>query len=385
MHISIRPVRTRSEMRAFVRLPQVLYRDSPVWVPPLWSDESRGYDPSTNPVLANSDFVLFLACTKDAHPGTGYALGEERAVGRILVYMDRTWNEFYGTRDGLFGALDAVLAGEVFAALLDAGHAWLREKGALTMMGPINPVAEYWGTLVEGFEASPMFLTPWHPPGVDDLMRSAGFEGQIDLYAYEADSAKGYRLPERYERFYERFLARHPDYRIRPLNMGRFMSDAEEIWRISDESFTGNWGYVPVPKDVYLDMVTRLRAIVDPEAVWFVEHRGRVVAFALGFPDANLIFKKIGGRLLPFGWLRVLTMRRRLRDYRLFGLAAESAYQGMGLDALIYVHLYRRLARRRVRLEANWILENNVPMNNALAKLGLERTKTYRIYRRAGG
>ena len=382
MRISIRPVETRSELRAFVRLPQVLYRSSYYWVPPLWADESRGYNASTNPVLRNSDYALFLACTTDAAPAGGYALGRETVVGRVLVYVDRTWNEFYKTSDGLFGALDAVADQHVFKALLEAGNEWLRAAGAKTMIGPINPVAEYWGTLVEGFEATPMFLTPWHPPGVDELMTGAGFERQIDLYAYEADSAKGYVLPDRYERFYHRFFQRNPDYTIRRLSMRHFMRDAEAIWRISNDGLTGNWGYVPVPKDVYLDMVKRLKVIVDPEAVWFVEHRGRAVAFALGFPDANLIFKKIDGKLFPFGWLRLLRERRKLRDYRLFGLAAEPPYQGLGLDALMYVHLYKHLAPRGIRLEANWILDNNDRMNNALVKLGLNRTKRYRIYRR---
>ncbi len=381
MGVLIRPVTTRADNRLFVRLPQYLYGDRPEWVPPLWIDERHGYDAASNPVLRNSDYALFLAWTTDPR-ALGRRRGNATAVGRLLVYIDRTWNDYYQSTDGLFGALDAVVDPEVYRALREAGENWLRDHGASCMIGPINPVAEYWGALIDGFASPPMLLTPWNPPEVDGLMHAAGFERQIDLYAYEADSANGYLLPERYKRFHERFLARNPDYTIRRLDTRHFARDAEAIWRISNASFSANWGYVPVPRTVYLDMVRRLKPILDPEAVWLVEHRGRVVAFALGFPDANVIFKRINGRLLPFGWARLLAMRHRLRDYRLFGLAAEPGCQGMGLDALMYVHLYTHLAPRRVRLEANWILDNNAPMNNALIKLGLERTKTYRIYRR---
>ena len=39
-----------------------------------------------------------------------------------------------------------------------------------------------------------------------------------DLLAYEADASKGYRVPERYEKFFDQFLKRNPDIRIRRLD-----------------------------------------------------------------------------------------------------------------------------------------------------------------------
>ena len=35
--------------------------------------------------------------------------------------------------------------------------------------------------------------------------------------------------------------------------------------------------------------------------------------------------------------------------------------------------------------ECSWILEDNVPMNEALTKMSAERVKTYRIYQRPIG
>jgi ribosomal protein S18 acetylase RimI-like enzyme len=80
------------------------------------------------------------------------------------------------------------------------------------------------------------------------------------------------------------------------------------------------------------------------------------------------------------GFLTLLGMRRRLRDFRLFGLAVLPEYQGMGLDVLLYTSLYEALAPRGVRMEASYVLEDNASMINALKKLGLVQTKTYRIY-----
>ena len=67
-------------------------------------------------------------------------------------------------------------------------------------------------------------------------------------------------------------------------------------------------------------MLRKLRLIVDPDAVWMVEDNGIAVGYCLGFPDINVLLKRISGKLFPFGWLRLLTGVKHLRDYRLFGL-----------------------------------------------------------------
>ena len=55
-------------------------------------------------------------------------------------------------------------------------------------------------------------------------------------------------------------------------------------------------------------------------------------------------------------------------------------YHGMGLDVLLYANLYENLKPRSVRMEANYILEDNYKIRNALEKLELRQTKKYRIY-----
>jgi len=69
-----------------------------------------------------------------------------------------------------------------------------------------------------------------------------------------------------------------------------------------------------------------------------------------------------------------------VKDFRLFGLAVLPEYHGLGLDVLLYVQLYKALAPRIRRLEANYILEDNPHIRNALEKLDLELVKVYRVY-----
>lgn len=367
-------VRSKKNMRDFVHLPQVIFRDHPCYVPPLWIDEKNGYIARNNPILSISDYELLLVLNDDGRP-----------VGRTVVYIDHSFNEHYQSNLGFFGSFDCIDDATASWLLIEAAEAWLKEKGVEGIRGPINPVAESWGFVFEGYDLPPVFMSPWNPPYYHAFFTENGYEKIKDLLVYEADLMKDYALPKRFDGFPEKFAARFPSIRMRRLNLSRIKADARSIWEISNIALADNWGYVPVELPVMEDMLRKLRLIVDPDAVWIAEDNGKAVGFCLGFPDINIILKRINGRLLPFGWVHLLLGAKKLRDYRLFGLAVHPDWQGKALDAMMYIHLYNHLAAKKVRMEANYILEDNFRIKNALEKLGMRQIKTYRIYEKTFG
>lgn len=358
-------------LREFVCFPQRLYRGDPQWAPPLWIEERGAYNRSRNPILAHSDYVLLAV-----RDGGSMA-------GRALAYVDHAFNDYYHSRIGFFGAFECLDEPQAAEALLDRAESWLRERGMSAIRGPIHPVAESWGFCTSGYGSSPVFMAPYNPPYYNRFMELLGYAKVKDLLAYEADARQGYRIPERFVRFQEKTLSQRPGLSLRRLNLARLKEDAEHIWRISNIALRNNWGYVPLNRDELIDMIRKLKAIVDVDAVWFVEDAGAPVGYALGFPDLNVVLKKIGGRLFPLGFLTLLLEIRKVRDYRLFGLAVLPEYHNLGLDVLLYMSLFQSLAPKGIRLEANYILEDNLKIRNALEKLKLAVCKTYRVYEKS--
>jgi ribosomal protein S18 acetylase RimI-like enzyme len=371
--ISVRSVSGARVLRDFIRFPAALYRGDPLWAPPIWAAEKSAYSPGHNSVLNRSRHILL-----------GAYRGSE-IVGRVVAYVDPRFNNHFGTTTGFFGSFECIDDGSVSGALLSSVEAWLAGQGMNRVRGPINPVAECWGFLVDGVQKPPVYMSPHNPPYYDRLMREAGYMGVKDLLAYEADASKGYRIPERFSRFEKILTTRKPSITTRTIDPENLERDAEFVRTILNEGVNGNWGFVPVESDEMAGVVRDLKPILDPDAVWFVEDAGVPVACCLGFPDINMIIRKIHGRLFPFGFLRLLLGARRLRDYRLWGLAVLPAYQGQGLDVLLYLRLFQSLAHRNVRMEANYILEDNLKIRNALEKLGMNAIKTYRVYEKKTG
>jgi len=359
-------------MRRFVRVPQFIHGGSPCYVPPIWMDEHKAYSGKKNPILRSSDFELFLLLAD-----TG------EAIGRTLAYVDHTHNKYYKIKMGFFGAFDCIENEAGGALLTAAAENWLRTQGMTAIRGPIHPVAENWGFVHDGYDTPPVYMSPWNPSYYHNFFSSSGYDKAKGLLVYEADLGRDYRLPQRFESFFARFLKRYPNIRFRRLDMKNIKADAKAIWEVTNIALADNWGFVPLELPVMEDMIKKLKLIVDPDAVWLVEDGSKLIGFCLGFPDINIILKRIKGRLLPLGWARLIFGAKKLRDYRLFALAVHPKWHGRGLDAMMYINLYHHLKSKKVRMEANYILEDNLHIKNALEKLGMQYIKSYRIYEKS--
>lgn len=83
MTVEIKPVASRRELSAFIRLPWQLYREEPNWVPPLLMDVKKRLDRKNNPFFEHTEAEYFLAW-RDGHlRNSGSEQG--RRVGLCLL------------------------------------------------------------------------------------------------------------------------------------------------------------------------------------------------------------------------------------------------------------------------------------------------------------
>ncbi len=368
--VTVKEVTGKRDLEEFLALPGKLYKNDPLWAPQIKLFEKNDFHKGTNPVLARSPHILLVAENTAGEP-----------CGRIIGYEDPRYHEHYKIRKGFFGSFEAD-SPKTAEALLNEVEKWFLSREINAVTGPIDPLAECWGFTIEGFNIPPVFMSPHNPPEYPEWLQEAGYQKAKDLLVYEVDTLKGYRLPERYVRFEKLFYQNNPDITARRFNKAKFKSEIKTIVDITNTAVAGNWGFVPIGDDERDGLSEKLRLIVDPDIIWFIEDAGRPVACSLGFPDLNIPIRKSGGSLFPLGWLGLLRARKNLRDYRLWSLAVLPEYHGMGMDALMYINLYRSLASRKrgVRVEANYVLEDNPYIIIALEKLGMTKIKKYRVF-----
>ncbi len=365
--MEIAPVTDGRDLNRFIAFPYDHYRSDPLWVPQLRMDVRTLLSPKKNPFFQHAEAQYFLARGTDG-----------RAVGRIAAIKNDAHNRAHQDRVGFYGFFESVNDQAVASALFEAAVAWLRGKGFDTMRGPMSPsINDECGLLVDGFDTPPALMMPHNPRYYAALTEGAGFVKAKDLLVYEST---GTELPARLVRG-AKLAAERKGITLRALDMRRFDREVELVKALYNQAWEKNWGFVPLTAAEIDHLAKQLKPVVVPDLVCFAERGGNVIGFAVALPDLNVALKhNPSGRLFP-GILKVLWHARKITRIRVLLLGALREYRQTGVDALMYHWIWTKgRARGYDWAEGGWMLEDNVPMNNAALALGFRPYKTYRIY-----
>ncbi len=366
--MKIYPVQTQKDLEDFIGLPYEFYQDDPIWIPPLRSEQQAQFDRLKNPMLDHCETGLFLL------------RNGKQLAGRIAAFTDQLALKHWKQPVGLFGSYECIEDAEGSAMLLDAARGWLKAHGMQRMRGPWSFASQEWGLEIEGGNIPPVLMAPHNPAYYPAQLETFGLAKIKDLLAYYVDAREGYTFPERFLQLTDKVQQRY-GIRVRTLDMKRIEEDVQTVVEVSNLSIADNWGYYPVTVDEGKAMARDLKQIIHPKGVLFAEDsKGRAVGFAIALPDVNVLLKGMNGRLLPFGWLKLARGLPRLKQYRMWALGVIPEYQGKAIDTLLYRRLYEELFSPELRMEVNYVLEDNERMNNALLKLGVKPLRRYRVY-----
>jgi GNAT superfamily N-acetyltransferase len=150
---------------------------------------------------------------------------------------------------------------------------------------------------------------------------------------------------------------------------------------IYNQSLVGTWGYVPLSRGEVDHIGASLKHLIVPEMTSFAEVDGRPVGAVFGLLDYNPRIKQIDGRLYPFGFVRLLANRRRIKRVRLISTNVLPEYQRWGLGLVLVARLVPEALAWGIReAEFSWVLESNHLSYATLQRGGAVLAKTYRLY-----
>lgn len=357
----------KGTMKEFIEFQYALYKDDPLFVPQPRMAVKDLLNREKHPFYKNAEMELFLA-RRDG-----------KTVGRVAAIFDRAHNRYHEEKGGFFGFFECLDDQQAANALLERARQWTRGRGATFLRGPVNPSTNYeCGTLVEGFDSSPMVMMTYNPRYYPDLFEKAGMKKAMDLLAYGSHAQK-IEL-NKIERVAERALKQN-GVTVRPIDMKNFDAEVARVWSVYGSAWAKNWGYVPMTKEEFELMGKDMKMILKPELVLIGEKEGRTVGFALALPDVNQALKPAGGHLFPLGLLKILYYQRLVKSVRVLALGVVEEFRTTGLAAAFYATLVKNARKLGFGdCEMSWILENNVMMNRSAELMGAKRYKTYRLY-----
>ncbi|MBN2017401.1 MAG: N-acetyltransferase [Candidatus Cloacimonetes bacterium] len=365
--ITIKNISSKKDLKTFIKIPWSVYKNDKNWVPPLISMEKERFDPEKGAYFKNAEVEFYIAYRDD------------RPVGRIAAHINHTHNNFHKDKVGFFGFFECMPDYEAAEALFHAASGWLKERGMDTIRGPMNySTNDECGLLVDGFNVPPVVMMTYNPQYYESFIKKFGFQKAKDLFAYFINIDG---MPERLDSAINRIKERRK-FTIKKLRKKHFLEDVETVFEIYNNAWQYNWGFVPMTRDEMKYLAKELKDIIDFDLAYIVYIDEKPIAFSLTLPDVNQALIKLrNGRLLPFGWLKLLLSMKNINQVRVVTLGIVKNYKNIGIDTVLYYETIKESVRKGMpRGELSWILEDNLRMCRPIERMGGKVYKTYRVY-----
>ncbi len=371
------PVSSIRDLDRFIRLPRQLYRAQPGFVAPLSLERRDALRRDKNPYFHHAEAQYWIVVR-----------GNNEVVGRISAQIDRLYLERHAGDVGHFGFIDAVDDASVFEELTGVAEGWLRDRGMRRAIGPLNLSSnEECGLLIDGFGATPMMMMGFAPPYAGARLETLGYVKAKDLLAYDYDIPE---VPPAKAIYLAGKLATVGRARIRPLDLARYDAELRSVIDIFNDAWSENWGFVPFTEAEMQHVAKSMRPLLNPELVWIGELEGIPACMVVCLPNLCEAIDGLDGRLLPFGWARLLWRLKvkGLKTGRVLLMGLRKRYQRSAAGTVLMYASLESLRRHMLkagleRIELSWILEDNMALRRVIEDIGARPYKTYRIYEKS--
>lgn len=377
-NIEIREVSGKAGRAAFVDLGRTFASREPHSVPQLRSEQLELLDPGKNPFFGHAKVKLLVAYR------------EGKPVGRITAHIDEIAlampaEQGFGPGTGLFGYFDAEDE-QVARALLGAAEDQLRAWGMTRVLGPISlSIWEEPGLLVKGQDHPPTIMMGHHPAHYAGWIERAGYARANTLHTYELD------ISREFPPLIQRIVAsgeRSSRISVRSVDKSRWSEEIETVLEILNDAWSDNWGFVPFTLAEIAYAGKKMKPLIRPELNMIAELEGRPVAFMMVLPDINKMLMQTGGKLFPFGWVRLLRWLRKPygSDMRVPLMGVRKEFQSSRLASQLAFMMISRIRENAHgmlgsnRGEIGWILDDNQGMVAIANAIESTINREYAIY-----
>jgi len=347
MEITVREVQTAKELRAFIRFPFSLYKDSPNWVPPLVRDELEVFNPKKNPALAHCQTKKWLA----------FRGGE--LVGRIAGIIHQKEGE--SKQIARFGWIDFIDDSLVAEALLQQVETWAKGLGMKGVHGPLGfSDMDPEGMLVEGFDTPGTIATIYNHSYYPSFVEKLGYAKAADWIEGrgEIPAEPSRRLLRTAEIVEGRFKLKSLKLTSRKLVAAR----GRELFNVLNSAYQNLYGFQSLSEGQINYYIKMYLGFVIPDLVsMVVNDNDELVGFGVAMPSLTGAFQKAKGNLIPFGLFHILKALKREKTVDLYLIGVLPEYQRMGVTSLIFRDLILAFNRRGfTHARSNIILEDNI-------------------------
>ena len=340
MSVEIKMVETKKDLRSFIDFHHELYKGNKYDAPNLYIDDVNTFRKDKNAAFDFCDAEYYLAY-KDG-----------KVVGRVAAIINRKANARWGHDTVRFGWFDFIDDYEVSGALLRTVEQWGKERGMNHLVGPMGFTdTDREGMLIEGFDTlATMYANhnyAYYPKHIEHYGGFAKDNDYVEVLVRVPE-----KVPEKISKV-AKVVEQRFNLHVHKLTRKELMKEGygREVFSMLNKTYKDLYGFAELNEHKIDQLVEQYINIADLNLVSIIvdgNDNNKMVGFGITFPSLSKAMKKTrNGRLLPFGWARLLDAiywhHADTVDMLLIGVLPE--YRQKGANALIFNDLVNQYIR----------------------------------------
>ncbi len=322
--ITLKEMKTKKEMKQFVKFPFSLFKGNPYWVPPIVKGELESLDKHKNPAFEHANARFFVA------------FKHGKIAGRIAAITNSYEIDKQGIKKMRFGWYDVIDDVEVSRALLDKVIAIGKENDLEYVEGPVGfSNLDKVGVLTKGFHHIGTMITWYSQPYYKEHLENLGFVKEKE-YLENKFEIKNVNHPY-YARISKIIKKR---FKLKSLNFTQtkdIMPYVDDMFDLFSKTYSKLSSYVPISDKQIAYFKEKYIKFINPEFIQFViDENGKMIAFAIIMPSFSKALQKANGNLFPFGVFHLLKARKNPKVVTSYLIGVEEEYQNKGVTAIIF-------------------------------------------------
>lgn len=334
--ITIKEARSPKELKAFVKFPFQLYKDSKQWVPPIIKQELETFDKNKNPIFNDAEATFFLAYKNNEIVGR---------VAAIINWLEVNNQQQKKMRFGWFDVIDDV---EVTRALLEKVHRIGKSHDLDYVEGPVGfSNLDKVGLVTEGYEYLGSMITWYNYPYYVDHFKELGY----------ADEKRYIESRFPFSNVKPEFFLKANDvikkrYGLRALGFTKteeVMPYADKMFDLFNKSYALLSSFVAITDIQKEYFKKKFISFINPEYIKFVvDKNDDLIAFAIVMPSFGRALQKTKGKLFPFGFSHILHAKKHSKDVLFYLIGIHPEYQNKGVTAIIFNEYYEVFSKKGI-------------------------------------
>ena len=370
MKVTIKEVRTKKDLRAFVHFPNLLYKDNPYYVPQIESMDRNTLTPSRNHAFEVCEGKYWLAYDEGG-----------AVVGRVAGIINHRYNEKTGEKICRFGWIDFIDDRCVSKALMDTVECYAKEKGMDIVNGPMGFLEfDAAGVLVEGYDKLPTAYGKYNAPYYESHLTEMGYVKDADYVEYLIKVPEV--IPERYARMAELVSIKNSLHQAELRNRTDLEPYLDGLFRCLNAAYGHLHGFSELSIGQCDDLKKQFLSNINVDYVSIVlDADEQVVGFGVALPSLSKAMQKAQGSLFPLGWWNMLKALTQNDTLDLLLIAIDEKYKNKGVNAMIFDKFAQGITRNGIKyIESTRELEDNTSVQNLWRYLEHDLTKRARTY-----